>query len=111
MMRSENDAEIFELLEKAGKETLVSTAELLLPFEFDESLFLLLFCPGKNFRQTLLFRIELKDLQREVRSELIPALMDLPDQAEFASLKTRALEWAESIISGRKMDVGYFDAH
>jgi hypothetical protein len=51
------------------------------------------------------------ELQRELRTELIPALMRLPDHDELSALKTYALSWAESLLSGSKMDTGYFDAH
>lgn len=111
MLVSTSDTEIFALLERAGKDRFDMAKPLLFDFDFEDHFYFFLFCPGKEFRGAFLYCLPLLTLQFELRHELIPALIQLPDSAELAGLKNQALEHVESLLSGRKMDVGYFDAH
>ena len=106
-----DDNEIFFFLEKAGKVSFDMTLPQFFDFEFENEICFLIFCPGKIFRGCFLFIIPVHELQRELREELIPTLINLPEKSELTELRSQALDRAEALLSGRKLDVGYFDAH
>lgn len=104
-----NDIEVFNFLEKAKQVSFDPVKNEVFEFFHEANWCLFLFCVTGKSKGCKLFLLEKEFLSLELEKNLLPALLNLPDEMEF--LKNKALEIAERLIIRRNNEQLFFDAH
>jgi hypothetical protein len=105
-----DDVFVFSILEEAGQDFFDPTQIHLASFLFDQRFFLFLFCPDGKYKGCKLYFFPSPPQAHEIRDQLLPALLQLPDDDGYTNLRPLALLEAERLLH---LTAGamFFDAH
>lgn len=111
MQEITDDIEIFSRLEKAKADRFDPLKQHVAEIYTGTDFLLLLFCPEGKHKGCRLFSVPVGELEKEAESLLLPRLLALPDDDNYASIKHKALLITEKIISEKNGKWLFYDAH
>lgn len=106
-----DDVAIFAFLEKTGQASFDPLKPVALEFRTEQQQVLLIFNPREELKGCRLYLLDLHSADTEIESELLPALLALPEEPEYATLKNDALSLVEMLINRRNSGRLFYDAH
>lgn len=106
-----SDIEIFKLLSDLKQDAFDHGKFFVGEFSSEENWYLFLFNPDGKFKGVRLYAIRKKLLEFELEKFLLPDLLSLTDDFSYGEIKNEALNIVENLISNRRRESLFFDAH
>ncbi len=105
-----NDLLVFETLEQAGCDGFNPQKWTVFSFSLEQKFFLFLFCPEGKHKGCRLYAFEEFPKAHEIRTDLIPNVLALPEDMGYAEIRAAAIQEAERLLHQTSV-AQFFDAH